>query len=134
MLPTDAEDDLLTIGYNMATEKSYVNLFDMVLESCLKFTNADGGSLYIVDEESKNLIHLLDANHQLDFGSKQSIAQADMQMAEDKETNLFTYTYHHNRLLNIADIYTVKEFDVISIREFDARNGYRTKSVLMAPI
>ncbi len=134
MLPTVQEDDLLSIVYKMATEKRYVRLFDMVLESCLRYTNADGGTLYMVDDESKRLVHLMDENLVLNSGSKQSISQADMQIADDKETNLFTYTYRHNQLLNIADIYSAKEFDVYAIREHDARNNYRTQSVLMAPI
>ncbi len=134
MLPTEREDDLLKIVYKMATEKRYVSLFDMVLESCLKYTNADGGTLYMVDDETKRLVHLLDVNYVLDSETRRSVVQADMQIAEDKETNLFTYTYHHGDLLNIEDIYSAKEFDVYFIRESDARNHYRTQSVLMAPI
>ena len=134
MLPTEREDELLKVIYKMATEKRYVSLFDMVLESCLKYTNADGGTIYMVDDESKGLVHLMDVNHALDAGSRQSILQSDLQIAENKETNLFTYTYHHAELLNIADIYSAKEFDVYFIREYDARNNYRTKSVLMVPI
>ena len=54
---TEDIDRLLDLGYNIATEGNFYTLFDMILDSCVKFTNADGGTLYIAAEGK--LKHLL---------------------------------------------------------------------------
>ncbi|MCR5250470.1 MAG: HD domain-containing protein [Lachnospiraceae bacterium] len=149
---TEAEKGLLEIGYSMATETNFYTLFDTILDACIRYTNADGGTLYMVDyededdedaaeETSVRLVHLLDRNRTLDAqGEHITASQADMasiitQKTRDlSDSNLFSYTYRNCKMLNIADIYEVKGFDVREIREFDARHSYRTKSILMAPI
>ncbi len=136
MQMTDAEKGLLDIGYKMATESRFMLLFDTILEGCIHYTNADGGSLYMVDEEEGRLVHLLDVNRSLDLGAETrgGASQADMRKAEDKDTNIFTNTYHKKCIINIPDIYDINVFDTRFIREFDAKYGYRTQSVLMSPI
>ncbi|MCR4643577.1 MAG: HD domain-containing protein [Lachnospiraceae bacterium] len=134
MQMSEAEKGLLEIGYSMATESSFFLLFDTILDACMRYTNADGGTLYMVDDETDRLVHLLDVNRTLDTEEHQSASQADMQIAENRDTNIFTYTYHKRKLLNIEDIYEVKGFEVRAIKEFDARNHYRTRSVLVSPI
>lgn len=136
MQMTDAEKGLLDIGYKMATESRFMLLFDTILEGCIHYTNADGGSLYMVDEEEGRLVHLLDVNRSLDLGAETrgGASQADMRKAEDKDTNIFTNTYHKKCIINIPDIYDINVFDTRFIREFDAKYNYRTQSVLMSPI
>ncbi len=136
MQMTEAEKGLLDIGYKMATESRFMLLFDIILEGCMRYTNADGGILYMLDEEEGRLVHLLDVNRSLKTGAETrgAASQADMRKAEDSDANLFTHTYHKKRLINIADIYELKGFDIRFIREFDARHAYRTRSVLLSPI
>ncbi len=136
MQMTEAEKGLLDIGYKMATESRFMLLFDTILEGCMHYTNADGGILYMLDEEEGRLVHLLDVNRSLDVGAeiRGGASQADMRKADDTERNLFTHTYHRKCLINIADIYDISEFDTRFIKDFDMRYGYRTRSVLMAPI
>ena len=64
---------LLEVGYSIATEQNYVKLFKNILDACVEFTNADGGTLYIAD--SGSLMHLLDINRSL--GIDRSVADAD---------------------------------------------------------
>ena len=121
---------LLEIGYSLATEQNYVKLFENILNACVEFTNADGGSLYIADNGA--LMHLIDINRSL--GIERSVADADKSVAVDNDTNIYTYTYHHRELLNIPDVYLDERFDITDIKEFDESNEYRTNSVLMVPV
>ncbi|MBR4542721.1 MAG: HD domain-containing protein [Lachnospiraceae bacterium] len=108
-------------------------LFDMILDKCIDFTDADGGSLYIEAEGS--LKHLLDINRTLDADSKKSSIEADKIAAGPDDTDIFTYCYHNpENLLNIPDIYLDERFDITEIKKFDEENDYRTQSVLMIPI
>ena len=47
---TNDIENILDIGYKLATERYYFRLFDLVMDSCMKFTGADGGELFIVDK------------------------------------------------------------------------------------
>lgn len=121
---------LLEVGYSIATEQNYVKLFKNILDACVEFTNADGGTLYIAD--SGSLMHLLDINRSL--GIDRSVAEADKSVAVDNDTNIYTYTYHHRELLNIPDVYADERFDINDIKEFDEKYEYRTTSLLMVPV
>lgn len=121
---------LLEIGYSIATEQNYVKLFENILNACVEFTNADGGSLFIAD--SGSLVHLIDINRSL--GIERSVADADKSVAVDNDTNIYTYTYHHRELLNIPDVYQDERFDIAEIKDFDESHEYRTNSVLMVPV
>ena len=126
-------EELLSLGYRIATENNFVALFDMILDKCIDFTDADGGSLYIEAEGS--LKHLLDINRTLDADSKKSSIEADKIAAGPDDTDIFTYCYHNpENLLNIPDIYLDERFDITEIKKFDEENKYRTQSVLMIPI
>ena len=126
-------EELLSLGYRIATENNFVALFDMILDKCIDFTDADGGSLYIEAEGS--LKHLLDINRTLDADSKKSSIEADKIAAGPDDTDIFTYCYHNpENLLNIPDIYLDERFDITEIKKFDEENDYRTQSVLMIPI
>ena len=85
---TEDIDRLLDLGYSIATESNYVTLFDMILDSCVRFTNADGGKLYIASEGK--LKHLLDINLTLDADRKMSSSQADKMAAGDEDEEYIT--------------------------------------------
>ena len=86
---TEDIDRLLDLGYDIATEGNFYTLFDMILDSCVKFTNADGGTLYIAAEGK--LKHLLDINRTLDSDNKKSSIEADKMDAADDDRDIFTF-------------------------------------------
>ncbi len=130
---TEDVEELLSLGYRIATENNFVALFDVILDKCIDFTDADGGSLYIEAEGS--LKHLLDINRTLDADSKKSSIEADKIAAGPDDTDIYTYCYHNpENLLNIPDIYLDDRFDITEIKKFDEENDYRTQSVLVIPI
>jgi len=129
---TEEINDILDFGYSIATERYYLKLFDMILDGCMKFTNADAGKLYI--EDNGSLKHLIDVNRSVGLNNGRSATDSRHDAVPMDEHNLIAYTYIHKKMLNIEDIYQQKNFDVLGIKEFDAAYCYRTKSLLMVPI
>lgn len=126
---TDEISDILDLGYSMATERYYFRLFDLVMDGCLKFTGADAGDLYI--EDNGNYRHLISINKSVGL----YVGRGDEARAEaEQEHSLVAYTAAQKKIINIEDIYQEKQFDILHIKEFDAVNNYRTKSVLSIPM
>lgn len=129
---TDEISDILDLGYSLSTERYYFRLFDLVMDGCLKFTGADAGDLYIEDNGSYR--HLISINKSVGLyvgrGDEAKAEEAD----ERKDHNLVICTAAHKKIINIADIYAEKQFEILHIKEFDAEHNYRTQSVLSIPM
>lgn len=129
---TDDINDILELGYSLSTERYYFKLFDLILDGCMKFTNADGGALYI--ENGGRLRQLTFINRSLGLYRGRGGEPADDVAIDIKSHNLLAYTASHQVNLNIPDIYQEKEFEILAIKEFDVVHHYRTKSLLTVPI
>lgn len=129
---TDEINDILDLGYSLSTERYYLKLFDLVLDGCMKFTNADGGNLYI--EDRGKLRQLATVNHSLGINQRRGGELTDSVVIDIHSHNLMSYAAAHKVNLNIEDIYQEKTFEILAIKEFDAVHNYRTQSVLTLPI
>ncbi|MBP3470334.1 MAG: HD domain-containing protein [Lachnospiraceae bacterium] len=129
---TEEVNDILELGYSISTERYYFKLFDLILDGCMKFTNADGGNLYI--EDRGRLKQLTFVNRSLGLYRGRGGEPIDNVEIDINSHNLMAYTASHKVNLNIADIYKEKKFEVLSIKEFDVVHNYRTKSLLTVPI
>lgn len=129
---TEEINDILELGYSLSTERYYLKLFDLILDGCMKFTNADGGNLYI--EDNGRLKQLIFVNRSLGLYRGRGGEPIDNVEIDIKSHNLMAYTATHQENLNIPDIYKEKEFEILAIKEFDALNNYRTQSLLTVPI
>ena len=124
--------DLLELGYSLSTERYYLRLFDLILDGCMKFTSADAGTLFI--ENNGKLRRLIVVNKSLGIHEGRGEAPIADSVAEFEEHDLLAYTVQCMRPVNIADIYQEKQFEILNIKEFDAKNNYRTQSILNVPI
>lgn len=129
---TDEIRDILDLGYALSTERYYFRLFDLVMNGCLKFTGADAGDLYIADNGSYR--HLISINKTIGRNIGRGDEAEAAEAGEHIERNLVAYTGSQKKIINIADIYAEKQFEILPIKEFDAEHGYRTQSVLSIPM
>lgn len=127
---TEDINDILDLGYSLSTEKYYQKLFDILLNGCMKYTGADSGALYIVDKNQLQcLIHV---NKTLDAQGK---SYGEIEEHIDLSAhNMLAYTAAHRSILRIDNIAEDKRFDALKIKEFDAINGYLTKSLMVVPV
>jgi HD-GYP domain-containing protein (c-di-GMP phosphodiesterase class II) len=113
----------------------------MIVDEARSFTNADGGTLYITDEERENLQFAIIQNDSLDIrmgGASGDIVWPPVRLYNNDGTpnyaNVSSYAALSGEAINIADVYHTEKFDFEGTRHFDARTGYRSQSMLVIPL
>lgn len=130
------------IGKSLSSEKDTLSLFEKIINSSLRLTNADAGTIYIVVDKKdgswtqvkngscrgKLLKFVIARNKSMDVRLKDSTAPISGK-------SIFGYAVISGRSLNIDDAYAIGD-DVAyrHNRSFDEVTGYRTKSVLTLPM
>jgi len=125
-------ETLNKIGIALSSETHLDRLLELIVKEARNFTNADAGSLYLV-EHDKNCMNFEVAQN--DTLKK----RADLKSETFKpysltlnKNSIAGYVAITGETLNIADVYNLSpeagfEFN----RDFDKRNKYRTKSMLL---
>jgi len=116
------------------SETSYYGLLELILRKMMELTNADAGTLYIVDD--KRLRFKIMRNIQL--GTYQSaydeINLPPVVMDEENIQNVAAYCAIKNEVVTIDDVYTSEQFNFSGPKEYDKITGYRTGSMLVLPL
>ena len=120
------------IGIALSSETHLGRLLELIVKEARNFTNADAGSLYLVDHD-KNCLNFEVAQN--DTLKKRADLKSETfkpySLTLDKNS-IAGYVAITGETLNIADVYHLSpeagfEFN----RDFDRRNKYRTKSMLL---
>jgi HD-GYP domain-containing protein (c-di-GMP phosphodiesterase class II) len=125
--------ELTAIGVALSTERDLHTLLELILTQARRLTNADAGSLYLVEKDDDGAPHNL----------RCAIAQNHSLPGLPFET--FTVPIDHASLagyaastgepLVIADVYLLPDDSSYKQnRSFDEKVGYRTKSMLVLPM
>jgi len=131
---------LNSIGAALSAERDHQRLLELILLGAKELTNADGGSLYILDNDLLHfkLVHTTSLDLHLGGNSPQPVAFAPIPLHRpDGSANdqmVVTRAALQNCIINIPDAYTDSEFDLSGTRAFDARTGYRSVSLLAVPM
>ena len=133
-------EKLTDITVNLTSEHDTNALLEKILFGAISLTNADGGTIYRVLDDAIKIeiiysnslgMHFSDSNK--NASSLPKIALFD-ENGQPNLKNVVTYSYHHDKTLNIADAYDTKEFDFQGTKAFDAKNNYRSTSFLTVPL
>jgi HD-GYP domain-containing protein (c-di-GMP phosphodiesterase class II) len=132
---------LLRIAIDLSCERDHDRLMEEILLSAKEIAHADGGTLYVLTPERKLRFTILrnDSLHlHLGGGSGNKMSFPDIPLfrmdAQENLRNVVTYAVHKDVTVNIPDAYRVQGFDFSGTRDFDARTGYRTQSILNVPL
>ena len=125
-------DLLLDIGIALSKEKDADELLLTILNAAMDITNADGGTLYTVDEEALHF-HILSTRSRgiLRCAHKGPI---DLPPVGLSKSNVCAYSAITRKLVNVADVYTSERFDFTGPRRYDGITGYKTGSMLVVPM
>ena len=125
--------ELIEIAKAITTEREIDKLLSLILSKSRFVSGADAGSLYVVEgddpDPARRTLHFkLSQNDSVPFDSREFALPISPR-------SMSGYVALHKRLLNIADVYDLPPgapygFD----RSFDAKIGYRTKSMLSMPL
>ena len=124
---------IVEIAQALTTERKIERLLALILEKCRYVTGADAGSIYVVEGDSPEITERMlrfshTQNDSVSFDSREFRIPVS-------ERSMSGYVALKRTLLNIADVYDLPAdapygFDAT----FDRAIGYRTQSMLCAPL
>lgn len=133
-------DTLNQIGISLSTERDINKLLDTILFKCREITEADSGSLYIVEEidgveyiandyfSNKQLIFKLAQNDTVETNFEERVLNLN-------KKSISGYVALTGKPLFIADAYNLPEDAEYSHNKtFDETIGYKCKSMLIVPM
>ena len=134
--------DLSKIGAALSAERNLPKLLEMILEEARHFTNADGGTLYMMNDDERSLrfeiVQTDSLNIRMGGTSGNSIDWYPVRLyLQDGKPNHAMVSAHvglTGEVVNIPDVYDVEGFDFTGTRAFDNKTGYRSKSMLVVPM
>jgi HD-GYP domain-containing protein (c-di-GMP phosphodiesterase class II) len=133
--------DLNAIGAALSSERDIHRLLESILDAARKITNADAGTLYLVDAEKQVLTFEILHNDKLDIRmggtSGNPIPFYPIALYQNGEPNLamvVSYSVLRGETVNIPDAYIAEGFDFSGTKKFDAKTGYHSRSFLAVPM
>ena len=134
-------DQLVEIGVALSSERDINKLLESILVAAKSITNADGGTLYRM-QEGRELKFEIVRNDSLGIAmggtSTVPIPFPPVQLFDEQgrpvHSMVAAYAVHHDCAVNIADAYTEEGFDFSGTKQFDEKTGYRSRSFLTIPI
>jgi HD-GYP domain-containing protein (c-di-GMP phosphodiesterase class II) len=130
---------LTQIGLALSVEKDIVKLLEMIVSEARFLTNADGGTLYLLDEDRKYLHFKILQNDTLSTSIGVN-ANTDVHFpkvplyknGKPNYSNVSSYAALSGEIVNIEDVYNEKGFT--KTKEYDSISGYRSKSMSVIPM
>ena len=121
------------IGRALSAERNLNALLETIVNEARDLTLADGGTLYILKDDLLHFKIVQNDSLSINMGG---VTGADITFppVEIKESNVSAYVAIKNISVNIPDVYNYKPFDFTGPKKFDAKTGYRTKSMLVVPL
>jgi HD-GYP domain-containing protein (c-di-GMP phosphodiesterase class II) len=144
--------DLVTrAGVAFTREHDIANILEITLNTARNLTNADGGTIYMLDEVfsgnpidpgeisscSLKFVALQNETMKTNLKGDDIDLMPPVPMKIDGQPNLANvsaYCANTGKLLNFADVYNADGFDFSGTREYDEASGYRSQSMLVIPL
>lgn len=132
---------LTEIGLALSAEKNIGKLLETIVDFARDLSNADAGTLYILDDDKQHLRFEIMQNDTMKTrmggtsGTEITLPKVPMYTnGQPNYANVSSYTALTGKIVNIPDVYKAKEFDFTGPREYDASTGYRSRSMLVIPM
>jgi HD-GYP domain-containing protein (c-di-GMP phosphodiesterase class II) len=123
--------ELSKVGMALMSERDPAQLFDLILGQARALTTSDAGSLYLVEsDDGKRVLHFLRSQN----GTLPDLPSLTFKLPLDQHS-IAGYAATTGRPLVLEDVYELPEGMPFSHnRAFDAKHGYRAKSMLVVPM
>lgn len=129
------------IGKALSAERNLDRLLEMIVDEARKFTRADGGTLYIMSDDERELQFAIVQNTSLNIrmggtGGKITWPPVTLMNTDGSSNyaNVSAYSAITGKVVNISDVYHAEGFNFEGTRKFDAETGYRSRSMLVVPM
>lgn len=132
---------LVQRGIDMSSVQSEGKLFEAILDSAKELANADGGTLYIREDDKLVFETMKTETLGIALGgvTGKAIDLPPVQIFLDdgvtpNERNVASHAAMIGQTVIIDDAYADERFDFTGTRAFDQKTGYRSKSFLTVPL
>ncbi len=134
--------ELNEIGIALSQQRDLNSLLETILVAAKRITNADAGTLYLVEPEQQLLRFEILRNDTLKTAmggtSGVPISFYPIRLYDDAGLPNHAMVVSHSALsgetVNIPDAYMAQGFDFSGTKKFDAKTGYRSQSFLTVPM
>lgn len=140
-LADDLKRFVLPFGLELSKEMTLAQLVETIVAEAQALCDADGATLYLRTEDDKlETVAMRTRSLSVTLGgvSGDPITVDPIPLLDAKgqpnHDSVATYVAHTGEMLHIPDVYAVKQFDFLQTKVFDARNKYRTSSMLTLPL
>jgi HD-GYP domain-containing protein (c-di-GMP phosphodiesterase class II) len=134
-------EKLTQIGLALSAEPDIDRLLEMIVDEARRFTAADGGTLYIVDDDKEELHFSIAQTDSLNVrmgGSAGKMTWPPIRLHNEDGTpnykNVSSYAALSGEMVNVDDVYNTEIFDFEGTRRFDSTTGYHSQSMLVVPM
>jgi transcriptional regulator with GAF, ATPase, and Fis domain len=131
----------IPIGVALSAEKDFNRLLESVVVEAQSLTNADAGTLYLLEGNTLRFVILRNTSLDIYMGgtSGKEIAFSPLPLyhenGTENRTNIATYAALTRQKITIGDAYdTSAGFDFSGTKAFDQNTGYRSKSFITIPL
>jgi len=132
---------LTQIGLALSAEKDIDRLLEKILTEARTITKADGGTLYMMSDNAKELQFAIVQNESLGLamgGTGDEMTWPTLKLIAADGSSDHTHVSAHvaatGEVVNIPDVYDAPGFNFDGPRAFDQATGYRTQSMLVVPM
>ncbi len=133
--------ELCRIGVALSEEKDTNKLLEMIASMARHYTNAEGCTFYLCNEEKGCLDFSVVQNERLAIYQTGPDRESDwpsvpLYLADGSENhgNVSAHCALTGQTVNISDVYHETGYDFCSTRAFDRAAGYRSRSMLLVPM
>ncbi|MBM3568863.1 MAG: GAF domain-containing protein [Alphaproteobacteria bacterium] len=138
----DRYQKLIDIGVALSAERDHARLSERILIEAMEICNADGGTLYLLSEDERQLKFEIVRNRSLGIalgGTTGRPVEFPPLPLYDPEgppnhANVATHAVLARKTVNLGDAYLAPGFDFSGTRRFDTATGYRSRSFLTVPL
>ena len=134
---------LVEIGIALSAERDHERLVEQILLEAKSICNADGGTLYLREDDHERLRFAIMRSDSLEVAlggtTGNEIPYPPLELYDKANgrpnlRNVATYVAHGGFTVNIRDAYEAENFDFSGTQAFDERMGYRSTSFLTVPL
>lgn len=133
-------DRLNQIGVSLSRETDLSRLLEAILMAAKELSNADAGTLYLVEDGMLKFEILRTDSLSIAFGGTSGKAPTFtpiplcLKDGSPNDDMVVACAVINDRTINIEDAYDVGSYDFSGTRLFDEKTGYRSKSFLTVPM
>ena len=122
----------LDINVALSAEQDREALLTFILDTAIDMTSCDGGTLYLLEDDGLHFCRMVT----LSLGIREGGHDAPITLPPVplRPSHVCARAVLENRLINVDDVRTNKDFDFSGPKRYDEMTGYCTRSMLVVPL